>query len=109
MSYAQLVFGDEINVPSAYGETKLVIPAGTLSGHVFRVKGSGIKRLDGRGKGDHFVKVETLIPKNLNTKQKKLLKEFEDTFSEKRKTKAKTSSPVKKTKIVDKLKKAFHS
>ncbi|MBU0571212.1 MAG: molecular chaperone DnaJ [Candidatus Omnitrophica bacterium] len=103
VSYAQLVFGNEMEAPSVYGEAKLVIPAGTSSGHVFRMKGNGIKRLDGHGNGDHFVKVETAIPKNLSAKQKKLLKEFESTFEE-------TGKPgVKKNKtgIADKLKQAL--
>jgi len=103
VSYAQLVFGDEIEVLGVYQKAKLNIPSGALSGHIFKLKGEGIKKLDGRGTGDHFVKIETDIPKNLNSRQKKLLKEFEATF----KKTSKASTKQKKTGIADKLKKAF--
>jgi len=101
--YTCLVFGSEVEVPIVYGNANLVIPAGTPSGHIFRLKNEGIKRIDGRGKGDHFVKVETNIPKNLNSKQKKLLKEFESTFEKPEKTGAKKN----KAGLADKFKQAF--
>jgi len=77
LSYPQLVFGDEVEVPGIEGDVALSIPAGTESGHIFRLKGKGFKRLDGRGKGDYLVKVESDIPKGLTAHQKKLLREFE--------------------------------
>ena len=80
LSYAQLVFGDEVEVPGIEGRVALSIPEGTRSGHIFRLKGKGIKRLDGRGRGDYLVKVEVEIPKGLGAHQKKLLREFEASF-----------------------------
>jgi molecular chaperone DnaJ len=80
VSYAQLVFGDEIKVPGIEGEVDLSMPEGTESGHIFRIRGKGIKRLDGRGRGDHLIKVQVEIPKNLNAHQKKTLREFEDSL-----------------------------
>ncbi|MGB3242276.1 MAG: molecular chaperone DnaJ [Candidatus Omnitrophota bacterium] len=84
-SFTQLVFGDEIEVPGVEGETVLQVPPGTPSGHIFRLKGKGIKRLDGRGRGDQLVKVHVEIPKSLNAHQKKLLKEFEASLGKKSK------------------------
>ncbi len=81
VSFAQLVFGDQIKVPGIDGENDLPVPSGTPSGHVFRLRGKGVKRLDGRGKGDQLVKVRVEIPKNLNAHQKKLLREFEASFA----------------------------
>ncbi|MGB2601788.1 MAG: molecular chaperone DnaJ [Candidatus Omnitrophota bacterium] len=78
VSFAQLVFGDEIKVPGIEGDVDLSIPEGTESGYIFRLKSKGIKRLDGRGRGDHLIKVHVEIPKNLNAHQKKVLREFED-------------------------------
>ncbi|RKY42871.1 MAG: molecular chaperone DnaJ [Candidatus Makaraimicrobium thalassicum] len=83
VSFTQLVFGDEIETPGIDADISLSIPPGTQSGQVFRLKGKGIKRLDGRGRGDQLVKVRVEIPKNLNAHQKKLLREFEAGFGKK--------------------------
>ncbi len=84
VSFAQLVFGDEVKVPGIDGEEEISLSAGTESGHIFRIKGKGIKRLDGRGRGDQLVKVQVEIPKNLDARQKQLLREFEATFQGKK-------------------------
>ena len=76
VSFPQLVFGAEIDVPTLNGKLKMKVPQGTQSGKVFRIKGKGITRLDGYGKGDEFVRVKIETPVNLNQKQKVMLKEF---------------------------------
>ncbi|MFQ5951907.1 MAG: molecular chaperone DnaJ [Candidatus Omnitrophota bacterium] len=96
VSYAQLVFGDDIEVPGIEENVPLSIPAGTQSGHVFRLKGKGIRRLDGRGKGDQLVKVQVEIPKGLNAHQKKLLREFEASLGKKAKGKESLTDKVKR-------------
>ena len=89
-SYSIVVVEDEI---------VLEIPTGTQSGHVFRLKGKGIKRLNGGGKGDQLVKVYVEVPKSLNAHQKKLLREFEASLG--KKAKGTTES------FTDKVKKMF--
>ena len=42
-----------------------------------------LRRLNGRGKGDQYVRVTIEVPKNLNAKQKNLIKEFENVTNEK--------------------------
>ena len=98
-SFPQLVFGDEVEVPGIDGNLSLSIPAATPTGQVFRLKGKGIKRLDGRGRGDQLVKVEVEVPKNLNARQKKLLREYEESFG------GKKSSGEKN--IINKMKEMF--
>lgn len=99
VSYGQLVLGDTIKVPGIDGESDLSIPPGTVSGQIFRLRGKGIRRLDGHGKGDQLVKIEVEIPKNLNAHQKKLLSEFE--ASRGKKTGSETDS------VLGKIKNAF--
>ncbi|HNX91027.1 MAG TPA: molecular chaperone DnaJ [Candidatus Omnitrophota bacterium] len=101
VSFAELVLGAEIEIPTISGVTTVTIPAGTASGHVFRLKGLGVTRLDGRGKGDEFVKIEVEIPHGLSAEQKRLLNEFNDSIS---KNKDYMSGAKK---IVDKIKKVF--
>jgi len=76
ISFANAVLGAKINVETVEGEVKLKIPAGTQSGTIFKLKGKGIQKLRGSGKGDHFVKVNIKTPTNVNRKQKKILEEL---------------------------------
>jgi len=76
ITFAQAVLGDKITVPTLEGKVTYDVPEGTQSGTVFRLKTKGIPNVNGYGRGDLYVKVVVEIPKRLNDKQKKLLKEF---------------------------------
>jgi molecular chaperone DnaJ len=102
VSYFQLIFGDEIDVPVINGTVPVDMPKSTEAGHIIRLKQEGIPRLDGRGHGDHYVKVNIKIPKNLTPEQKKLLKEFEDSLGEKQ-----TVSGKSKKGFFEKVKEVF--
>ena len=47
------------------------------------LKGRGIQSLNGKGRGDEYVKVTVEVPKNLSKRQKELLQEFDGQSSEK--------------------------
>ena len=82
VSFAQAALGAEIEVRTLDGAENLKIPAGTQTGTVFRIKGQGMPRLGGRGRGDLFVAVTLVTPKTLTKEQRKLLEqlaEVEDT------------------------------
>ncbi|HXW37912.1 MAG TPA: DnaJ C-terminal domain-containing protein, partial [Nitrososphaerales archaeon] len=68
--------GTDISVPTLYGDVKLSIPSGTQPGTIFKVKGKGMPKLNGWGKGDQYVKLEVVIPKSITGTQKELLKKF---------------------------------
>lgn len=63
LTYTQLVLGDKVQVPTLDGSVAMKIPAGTVPGEVFRIKGGGIPRPSRFGTGDHLVKVNVAIPK----------------------------------------------
>jgi len=73
--------GGEAEVPSLKGMQRLKIPPGTQSGQVFRLKGLGMSNVDHRGKGDLMVRVFVEMPRKINSRQKGLLKEFEQDMS----------------------------
>ena len=73
---AEVALGTEASVPTLYGDVKLSIPAGTQPGTVFKVKGKGMPKPGGRGKGDEYVRVQVEVPRNLTDSQKELLKKF---------------------------------
>lgn len=78
ISFAQAALGDSLQVPTIDGRIEYKIPEGTQTGTVFRMKGKGIQNVNGRGRGDQFVRVNIEVPKNLSEKQKRLLREFEE-------------------------------
>jgi molecular chaperone DnaJ len=86
VSFVEAALGAEIQAP-ALGSPEveedsptvpLKIPAGTQSGSVIQLKGAGIPRLDGRGRGSLVCVVQVDVPTALTDRAKKLLAELED-------------------------------
>ncbi|HHX50153.1 MAG TPA: molecular chaperone DnaJ, partial [Clostridia bacterium] len=100
ISFVQAALGTEIEVPTLDGPVKLKIPEGTQGGTSFRIKGKGINRLQGFGRGDQHVKVTVVTPTSLNEKQKQLLKEFGQTLG-------KSNFQTKDKGFFEKMKEAF--
>ena len=90
ITFSQAVLGDEIVVPTIDGKVKYNVPEGTQSGTVFRLRNKGIQYVNGRGRGDQYVKVNIEVPRNLTGKQKEALKKFEELSSDKNYEKRKT-------------------
>ncbi|MBI5305628.1 MAG: molecular chaperone DnaJ [Chloroflexi bacterium] len=80
INIAQAALGDEIDVPTLDGQTKLTIPPGTQHGKTFRVKDEGVPYLRRKGRGDLLVTAQITVPQHLNEKQKSLLREFARTL-----------------------------
>lgn len=83
ITFSQAVLGDEITVPTIDGKVKYTVPEGTQSGTVFRLRNKGIQYVNGRGRGDQYVKVNIEVPRNLTGKQKEALRKFEELSTEK--------------------------
>lgn len=79
VSALQAVLGSEIKVKTLHGEVTLKIPAGTQPGKVFKIKSYGVKKLQAEEKGDHYVKINVVIPIKLSKKEKQL---YQDLASE---------------------------
>ena len=62
INVAQAALGAEIEIPTIDGKEKLRIPAGTQSGKIITLRGKGIPRLRGNGRGDQLVMVNVEIP-----------------------------------------------
>jgi molecular chaperone DnaJ len=82
-SYAQLALGDKVEIPTLRGRVEMNVPAGTQSGKVFRLRGQGLPRMEGRGRGDQLVRVFVEVPTKLSDRQRELLKEFDGIEREK--------------------------
>jgi len=68
--------GGSITVPTLHGEETFELPAGTPAGRVFTLRGKGIPRLDGRGRGDQHVLVTVRVPKKLDATQREALRKL---------------------------------
>jgi DnaJ-class molecular chaperone len=77
ISFPEAALGTQITVDTIEGDVKLRVPSGTQPNTVIRLSRKGIPHLRGGGKGDHYVQVKVSVPKNLSSKQKELLKEFD--------------------------------
>ena len=83
ISYAEAVLGAKLTVPTLEGESEFSIPEGTQTGSVFSLRGKGIPQVNGKGRGDIYVTVTVEVPKSLNSKQKELLKQFDEAMGNK--------------------------
>jgi molecular chaperone DnaJ len=100
INVAQAALGDEISVPTLDGDEKLSIPPGTQTGKVFRLRNKGVPHLRTSGRGDEMVVIDVMIPTNLTSEQKKLLKELAKTLG-------KEVVPQREKTFLDKLKDVF--
>ena len=71
-----------MEIPTIDGKVKWSLPAGTQPGTTFRLRGKGVQYVNGRGRGDMYVKCEVEIPKKLSRTQREALKKFEGTLKE---------------------------
>lgn len=78
ISFAQAALGEKVEAPTVHGNVKLKIPAGTQTGKTFRLKGKGVPNVNGYGQGDQHIQVRVITPKNLTSRQKELIKEFDE-------------------------------
>ena len=78
ISFAAAALGCALQVPTLDGKVQYNVPAGTQSGDVFKLKGKGIQSLNNRGRGDELVRVIVDVPRNLNDRQKQLLRELDE-------------------------------
>jgi molecular chaperone DnaJ len=76
VSFVQATLGAEIEVPTLEGKATIKIPAGTQPGSLLRLKGRGVKNLQGYGQGDLHVRIQVEVPTHLNAEQKHKLQEF---------------------------------
>lgn len=73
ISVKQAILGDKIDIETIYGLVTLKIPEGTQSGTIFKIKEKGVTKLNNRGVGDQYIKVNVNIPKDLNKKDRLIL------------------------------------
>jgi len=73
---SEALLGTTVEVPTLEGSKFIKVPPGTQSHGKIRLKGFGLPRLKGGGKGDEYVRIIIKYPKSLNERQKKVAEEL---------------------------------
>ncbi len=81
INFAQAALGDEVEVPTLDGKTRVKIPSGTQNGKEFHLRDKGIGHLRGGGRGDEIVRLKVITPEKLTKEQKKLFEELAKSLS----------------------------
>ena len=89
VSYPQLVFGTDLDVPTVTGTVALRVPPSTHSGHVFHVRGKGLPRVNASGTGDLHVRVQLWTPDELTRDEETLIRKLAEVAAKPPQTRAK--------------------
>lgn len=66
VTFAEVVLGAEVEVPTLSGKVHLKIPKGISSGQRLKLAGKGIRSAKSGQKGDQFVEIQIKVPKELS-------------------------------------------
>ena len=73
LNFIDAALGTSIEVPTIDSKVKIKIEPGTQSGKILRLRGKGVKDINGYGKGDQLIHVNVWTPKNLSVEEKQTL------------------------------------
>jgi len=86
VSFSTATLGGTVEVPTLGGNVELKVPGETQSGRVFRLREKGVKPVRGGATGDLFCRVVVETPVNLTDDQKELLRAFDASMHESRRS-----------------------
>ena len=78
VTIVQAALGGDVEIETLEGPQRLRIDPGTESGTVLRVKGKGVPNLQRRGRGDLFVTLHIVPPRDLSKEERSLLQRLAD-------------------------------
>ena len=76
IGFPQVALGTEATVPTFEGDVAVTIPPGTQPGQMLRIKGKGMPKLGGNGRGNLMIRVKVSVPTKLSSKQRQLMEEL---------------------------------
>lgn len=77
LTMVQAALGAKVTVPTLDGDETFEVSPGTQPGEVKVLRGRGVPRLQRSGRGDQKVVMNIMIPRNLTSEQKELLRELD--------------------------------
>ena len=76
ITFPQAALGATLSVPTVEDSEEIEIPAGAQSGHEIRLRGKGVQRLRGAGRGDLHVILNVIVPTKLSKHERELLRQL---------------------------------
>ena len=78
ITLSEAALGVELTVATVHGDEEISVPPGTQPDTVLRLRRRGIQRVNGGGKGDHYVSLAVDVPTELDARQRDLLESLRD-------------------------------
>jgi molecular chaperone DnaJ len=82
VTFGEAALGAKVEVPTIDGTSKMTIPPGTQGGQRFKLKGKGFTPPGGGARGNLYVDVSIVVPRDLSGKAREALREIEDAYGE---------------------------
>jgi molecular chaperone DnaJ len=76
------MLGATVNVETLAGPREVAVPPGAQGGSEVVLRGLGLPALSGRGRGDHRVVLNVVVPGNLSDEQRELARQLNDTIED---------------------------
>ncbi len=76
LNIADAALGCSIEVNTIDGKVKIKVDPGTQSGKMLRLRGKGIRDINGYGRGDHLIHVNVWTPKTLSKEEVAILEKL---------------------------------
>jgi molecular chaperone DnaJ len=80
ITYPQAALGADISVPTLEGSTNIRVNPGTQVGATITLRGKGMPRFRGYGRGDLLVRIGISVPEKLTASQRALLEQLSKEF-----------------------------
>ncbi len=74
VTYPQLVFGADVEIPTVSSSVTLHVPPRTESGQVFHLRGRGLPRVNASGVGDLHIRLQLHTPETMVEEEERLIK-----------------------------------
>ncbi len=81
ISFIDAVLGTSVEVPSIGGKVRIKIDPGTQSGKILRLRGKGLKDINGYGTGDQLIYINVWTPKKLSSDEKAKLESLRNSVN----------------------------
>ncbi|NMC35551.1 DnaJ domain-containing protein [Candidatus Beckwithbacteria bacterium] len=78
--FTQATLGGKTTIPTVDGDLVIKIRPGTQPSTMVRLRGKGVPRLRGGGRGDEYIRLVVKVPERLSREQKRLFEELEKTL-----------------------------
>lgn len=76
LNFIDATLGTSIEVPTIDSKVKIKIEPGTQGGRILRLRGKGVKDINGYGKGDQLIHVNVWTPKTLTQEERQILEKL---------------------------------